>query len=1271
MSLPYLPEPAHVLKSRGKSSPVNRHGTEIQHRSLFRSFSPLLLVLICILAGLFSAPRVAAAPSVPDLSPGFEANPSFEHLGPAQGLSSPVVHTVLQDRHGFLWFGTEDGLNRYDGNGFTVFRSDPDDPHSLSDDAVVHLFEDRRGFMWVSTRTGGLSRYDPATERFKRFRHDPRKTDGITGDYLSHGAGCEDASGNLWIGTQGSGLIRMDPETGRFTAYRHDPDNDNSLSHDVVNAILPMADGTLWIGTQSSLNRFDTRTGSFTHFHHDPNRDDSLGHDTVWSLTRRAGSGGEIWVGTAGGLSLFDPSSGRFENHAHDPDAPDSLGGTGVYAVAEAGADTLWIGTVNGGINRFFPETGRFLRSPFDPGNPRGIGSDVVRALYRDRSGILWAATWGGGVDKLNPFTQPLRIVDNAAFGGKDVFTLLGEPDSGRIWIGTLGGGLLRYDQSNGAGKTTRYRYTPADPRSIGGNKISSLYRDLKNRLWIGTFDGGLNRLDAGSDRFIRFHHEPGNDMSLSGISVRCIGGDPKGNLWIGTTHAGLYRYDPDTARVTRFRHDPADPSSIGGDKIWTLLVDGSGVLWVGTDRGLNRFREESGDFSRYQTGGVLDQTPSGNLVINLFEDSRGALWVATTAGLSRMAPDRSGFEHFTTRQGLSHNRVNSMLEDKAGRIWLGTSKGLNRYNPANGKISTFAEHPIAEGMFRHPAALRTRSGELMFGTRDGLLTFSLREFDGDLMPPPLAFTNLDIFGRTVSIGKNGPLESHINLTDRVELSRADSVIAIGFAALSYGAPRLNRYAFRLDGLDKNWNFRDAGHHFAQYTNLEPGNYVFRVKASNGNGIWNETGRSLVLTVLPLWWKSFWFRMTASLFFLASLGALYRLRVREIRKQRLALKRQVKARTRELHQSEARFRLLSEAAFEGICIIEKGIILDANPALYKMFGFQSLEEITGTRVEKLCAEEFKERVRKNIAGGREEPYEIEGLKRDGTRINLEIRGRSMVIDNRNLRFTVLQDITKQKRSAREREKMESRLRHAHKMEAMGTMAGGFAHNFNNILAAVLGYAELAKKQLPETSKAHRSIERVLISGRRAKDLVSQILTFSHLEVSRKELFKPHIPLLEAVNSIRESLSGNITLDTRIPEDSPVIKFDPAQFKTVIENICANALDAMADGNGVLGISLETVELSDGQHLRESDLLPGIFVGITVSDTGRGIPAEVMPRLFDPFFTTGDISEKDGIGLSVAHAMVQNNGGMIKVESEAGKGSAFHIFLPLARKGVGA
>ncbi len=816
----------------------------------------------------------------------------FERISDEQGLSQLPVLTILQNKTGFLWFGTFSGLNRYDGKSVKVFRYDPDDPNSLSDNAIRSISEDSSGIFWIGTENGGFNRFDPETEKSTRYMNDPDDPNSLSNNSVR--AVCKDSYGKLWIGTGEEGLNRFDPETGNFIRFMNDPDDPDSLICNKVVCICEDGTGMIWVGTMEGLNRIDPSTMKFTRYINDPDDPESLSHNYVQSIYEDGK--GALWIGTrGGGLNRFEPEAGKFTRYINDPDDPRSLSRNKVFSIYGDSKGMLWIGTEGGGLNRFDPENSKFTRYINDPDDPGSLSSNQVSSLYEDSSGILWIGTELEGLNKLELERKKFHLFQNNpnnlnSLCNNNVWTMI-EDRSGMIWIGTLDG-LDRFDPKRGL--FTHFRKDSDNPNSLGYNKISALCEDSSGILWIGTHGEGLDRFDPQTEKFTHYRPNPANPHSLSHDLVIDIYGDVSGMLWVGTYGGGLNRMDTKTGRFKHFQNDPDDPGSLSSNAVIKIYEDTSGVLWVGTfGGGLNRLNPEDGRFRRLQHDPDDPGSLSHNAVASINEDSSGVLWVGTYGGgLNKFDRENDVFTRYSTKEGLPDDTVMGIHEDTEGNLWLTTLKGLAKFNPTSITFKNYDKSDGIQSDYLKRGSFKSRSGEIYLSSPKGFSTFYPREIKDNPHAPHVVLTNFKLFNESVPLGENADgrtlLKKDISATREVTLSYKDDNIYFEFAALHFTAPEKNEYAYIMEGFESEWN-HVGNRNFATYTNLPPGRFVFRVKASNNDGIWNEEGTSLKITVIPPFWQTWWFFTLTGIAILFLGFTVHRIRTESIRKRNLEL----------------------------------------------------------------------------------------------------------------------------------------------------------------------------------------------------------------------------------------------------------------------------------------------------------------------------------------------------------------------------------------------
>jgi PAS domain S-box-containing protein len=865
----------------------------------------------------------------------------FDRILTEQGLSTPEVWSVLRDRRGFMWFGTLEGLDRYDGYTIKAFKHSLTDPSSLSDSAIRTLYEDRAGTLWIGTWNGGLNRYERGSETFTRFLHDPADPGSLSSNSVF--AILEDRAGRLWLGTRAGGLDRFDPATGVFTHYRHDPAQATSLGDDNVFALLEDADDALWVGTGGGLDRFDPITGTFTHYRHNPDDPASLSNDTIRALFEDGS--GALWVGTwGGGLDRFDRAADNFAHYRNDPNDPLSLSNDGVFSIQRDAMGALWVGTYGGGLNRLDPRTGTFRRFGPDDKDASGFGATQIFDMFGD-AGTEWFAT-SNGVFTLDLHAKPFRVFrhdpdDANSLAANEIHAVYEDPQ-GILWAATASTGLNRIDRATG--QVSHYQHDPADPAGVSENEIWEIAPARDGKLWLATYGGGLEKFDPETGQALHYRHDPNNAASLGSDRTTAVLEDRSGVVWVGTWDAGMDRLDPATETFTHFAHDPADPTGLSDNGIMTLVEGRNGELWIGTVAGgLSRFDPATGTFTRYQGApGELQGLPS-NSVPSVLLDRAGALWVGTWGGgLARLNPDTGEVTHYDQEDGLPSDAVASILEDGQGRLWLSTNNGLSRFDPRAG---TFRNYDASDGLPGNPfeevsQAFRSPGGEMFFGASDGLLAFYPEQIHDNLTVPPVVITDLLLANKPVAVGEGSVLRQAIDETDTLVLSYLDRVISFEFAALNYLAPQKNRYRYMLEGFDQGWTEVGSDRRLVTYTNLDPGKYVFRVIGSNNDGAWNESGAALALTITPPWWETIPFRLSMAFLVVGLVAGGFVVQRRRSAIQQRKLEAMVVERTHELQDARHQISTLFDNSPLGITLTNlEGKILGTNRAMRRITGY--------------------------------------------------------------------------------------------------------------------------------------------------------------------------------------------------------------------------------------------------------------------------------------------------------------------------------------------
>lgn len=802
-----------------------------------------------------------------------EKNYILENISLEHGLSQSVVETIVQDRRGFLWFGTQDGLNLYNGYSFKVFKNDPYDAAGLSQNYITALFEDREGTIWIGTERG-LNYYRHAGVH----RWVSRRDRSVLNDNFNMITG--DSSGVLWMATSGNGLMRLDTRTDDVTYFKNNPDDPHSLIRNTVLTLYLEPGGALWIGSPRGLSRLEG--GTFTNYSVRTSGK-QLPDERVQSIIP-AGKN-QLWIGTTAGLWLLDTRSMDLTVWRHNPRDPHSIPSDDVTCLFVDSDSTLWIGTSDAGVAMMMG--GRFVAYRNDPANPYSLSHNEVGTIFEDRSGNVWVGTVGGGVNKFRKTYFKIystRTSVGLRLPASEVWSMV-EDRQGVLWIGTHGLGICRYDQNG----LTVYQPDPSNPRSLSDDRIMCLFEDSKGRLWAGTTDG-LNLFDGNGWKVIRGN---ANDpQSLPNNYVNRVMEDSRKRLWMATFGGGLARYED--GKFIRYQNVPHDSTSISSDDVFCLVEDRQGYLWAGTFDGLNRFDGRS--FTQFRKKESDRNSLSQNTVLSLAVGSDSSLWIGTDGGgLNRYKDGR--FTIYMEKDGLASNLVYGIVEANDGTLWLSTNAGLCRFDPNDTSRTRFKRFDTKDGLpsneFNQGGYFKGSDGELFFGCIKGMVRFHPEELIPRVFVPPIYITAFRKFDHEVAF----PFE--ITELDCVEISYRDNFFAFEFTSLDYTVPEKNQYAYKLEGFDEDWVY-SGSRRYASYTNLDGGTYRFMVKGANSDGVWNDQPAVVTVIIHPPFWKTFWFQ------FLALFGAgvlaygFYRSRVSIMEHRNIILEQKVRERTKQI-----------------------------------------------------------------------------------------------------------------------------------------------------------------------------------------------------------------------------------------------------------------------------------------------------------------------------------------------------------------------------------
>jgi ligand-binding sensor domain-containing protein/serine phosphatase RsbU (regulator of sigma subunit) len=818
---------------------------------------------------------------------------SFESIPAEQGLSNKAIPAIVEDKSGYLWFATQEGLNKYNGYEFKVYQNDPSDSTTISNNNIFSLIQDTDGYMWLGTENGGLNRFDPISGTAIRFIHDENNPKSICSNNVY--SILESKNGYLWIGTWEAGIDVLNRKTGEIISrYKHDPKDENSVAAGGIWNIHEDSEGLIWISTWGGgLDRMDPKTGAFTHFKHDANNPSSISNDIVGPIYED--QNGKIWIATwGGGLNRFDRRTETFKSFMFDAKDPKSIGSNLVWPIVEDENGYLLIGTYGSGINKFNPRTETFKRYPHDAGNPNSLNHNDVWSLHIDRSHILWVGTEGGGVSKYVNIKKEVDIYTfdpgNPLSLGHNSVRAIQEDKSGMIWIGTWDGGLDCFDRVNG--KITNYKNDPGDGNNTGLNKIKAILSDKNGRLWIGTYRGGLAEFDKTKHTFSYYTHVSGDIKTISDDYVYSLAEDQQGNLWVGTLN-GLNIFDRETNQFTRFKNEPSNLKSISNNTINSIFCDNKGVVWAGTDLGLNRYDATTKTFTRFLHDPKDSTSLSHSTVYTLYQDKSGIFWVGTRDGLDKFLP-RKGFEHLSSKDGLANNTIMAIQEDGEGQLLISTKNGISRFNK---NTRTFINYDMSDGIagrqFFPNSSYKTKDGKIYFGGTEGMNAFYPDRIQNNPYVPIVLISGIKKFGKEMKFDKA------ISEIKELELPYNQNSLTFEFVALSYANSEENQYAYKLEGVDKDWKY-GSNIRTAHYSNLHPGTYTFKVKASNDDGLWNLKGATIRIVINPPFWKTLWFYSLCVLAGILLVFAFIKSREKKLVREKKILERKVDQRTAEV-----------------------------------------------------------------------------------------------------------------------------------------------------------------------------------------------------------------------------------------------------------------------------------------------------------------------------------------------------------------------------------
>jgi PAS domain S-box-containing protein len=1231
-----------------------------------------------------------------------------EQITPRQGLSQSTVNCILQDKYGLMWFGTWDGLNKYNGYDFTVYKPEVGDSTSISNNVIRIIFEDSNGDLWVGTEFG-LNKYNQEKENFTRYFHDNKDTSTISDNVVL--SIIEDNKNQLWLGTKGGGLCRYNRESDNFKRFynTYSPESNNvyAIIDDNLNKDF------IWVGTEEGLFKFDRNNEIFVPCLKN-NRDKNKDISNIRALSQD--KDGNIFIGTWGnGLYKYHRKGNESTRYFY-PRNNTLLKYNYIVTLLSDFQDILWIGTRDGGLIKLNTANDKFI-FPDKYSSLSALNNKVIMSLYKSSSGILWAGTKYYGIHKFVPSYKNFNLCSKASKSAEDInnnviMTVLVDSDD-ILWLGTRNKGLYKYDKY--ADRLIIYSHNPY-ANSISSNNVLSLIESSgagSKYLWIGTDGGGLDKFFPGTGVFINYRHNENDPNSLCNDQVYSMLEYDSEHLLIGTfgsSHAGgLDLFNLKTNKFVNFRNNPASDSSLSSSIILKVYKDNSGMIWIGTKGGgLNQLiiknidaetPEQTGFFKRYLADPDNPSGLSNNDIMAIYEDTHGILWIGTGGGgLNMFNREQELFTHFTEEDGLANNIVYGILEDNKNNLWISTANGLSKFSPWTKEFKNYDKRDgLRDNVFNLGACFKSKSGELFFGSINGCNSFYADSIKDNLHIPEIILTRILLYKKDTIIDARTYSGKSLRALKEIKLPHNINDISFEFAALEYSAPQKNKYKYKLEGYNSGWIETDAGRRFANYTNLKHRRYLFRVIASNEDGNWNEEGTSISVIIGHPFWEKVWFLITLFILAAAMLAFIFIISIRKYRLEKSELEKKAEE---SIFDERNQLRTLIDNMPDVIYIKDrqsrfiagnKKVAAVMGTVLKNLIGktdfdfytydlasrFYNDEQIimkTGKpkiNYEEPGLDEQGNRIvlsttKVPLKNKRGEVVGLVGIGRDITRlknIEKELRKKTDDLQNTNQLLEERQEEIQQQ--SEELTAQTENLRKVNiELERLNKTKDKFfsiiAHDLKNPFHAIIGFSELLRKDFHSMDNQQKIglLELINVSSQSAYSLLENLLQWARSQTDKIRFTPENMDVSDIVKSTVDlhrisAEKKNIKIKSHVG-DKHIVYADKNMITTVIRNLLSNAIK-FTRSNGKIEISCNDSDKD---------------IEITISDNGIGISKDNLDNLFriDAYYsTTGTLGESGtGLGLIICKEFIEKNGGKIKVVSEEGKGSAFSFNLPASK-----
>jgi len=1186
----------------------------------------------------------------------------FNHLTVQDGLASHYVTDIHQDQKGFIWICTANGLNRYDGNTFKVYRHEPDNQNSLSHSSTNSIAETKDGILWIAT-INGLNRLDPQTETIQRFFVNSQHR--IPKILLSKN------SDILWIATRHQGLICFNTKTFEFHYIKHNPEqSDNSLCSNTIQALYIDHLNYLWIATINGLNRYDFKTKTFLQFKSRHNDKSSLYVNRVNAIYED--NNARLWIGTDGRIQQLNMNSNQFKTIY--PDRHEEH--INIKFIRGDKQNNIWFGTSHDGVWMFNQKKSQWKN--FKNNNSKfSIGENSLQSFLQDSSGAYWFGFTGKGISLLFPEHKKIQWItsrqyDIKSIGGNTINGII-EDHQGKIWLGINGFGLDRIDLETGNIK--HYKANKNNPEQLISPTVVSLLEDHQNNIWIGTWGAGLECLDTKTDIFSHYQHDPDNSKSISANVITDIYEDSDHFLWISTWGGGLNRFDFKTKSFKHYRNAPENSDSIRDNRIIDIYEDSNKTLWLSLiGGGADRFDRSTETFIHFTNKDSSSKLLLSSTIHCFYEDQNHEFWLGTISrGLIHLNRKNGHFKIYSTRDGLCSNLVAGILEDDSGNLWISTDNGLSRFNTKSEKFRNYDTNDgLTSPYFNMRSALKSKNGQFFFGGNKGINLFYPEDLKQNSFIPPIVMTDFQLFNQSVPVGRNSVLSSNICYMNKLVLTHEKSVFTLRFAALNFISSQKNLYAYHMSNVDKDWVYVDSSRPFATYTKLPNGNYTFKVKGSNNDGIWNEDGILLNITILAPWWQTLWFKMTLFWGIILCIFLYFHIRFTRIKKTKKELEFQVDQRTKELQQSNQ--QLANEMdRFSTVMSSLNLYIYVADLDTYELlFVNKKIRDVFGDVEGKICWQSLQYGqtgpctfcTNDKLLDSSGNPCPIYVWKFQNTKTHRWYYIQNSAIkwrDSRWVRLEIATDITEIVQAEKELKNAKEKAESASKAKTL--FLANMSHELRTPLNTILGFCQLilqSRQLLPKHMEYLHSIQR---SGEHLHSLISDILNISKIEENHEIINKRPTDLRSLIKDIKKMMqmavhNKGLKFNCDICFDLPkIIWIDDIKLRQILINIISNAIKFTDKGYIALRVSYSLSQSSYDHN----------YLHFEIEDTGKGISDSDPNVLFDTFIQSSDSKPGDyegvGLGLSICKKYINLMGGKIWAKNNEKKGAGFYFQIP--------